>query len=146
MANKKISFFVDKTFTNVGYVLDIVRGMFLAVHSPAAAGQAYFIGEDRIYDSEEIVGLIAKSVGKKTFKVRVPYPVIYGLASVIEGIASVTKSHPLVRKRYLSEYLKTHSRFSMGKAAEDFGFSAAYPLEKGLKLTADWHKEHGFKL
>jgi hypothetical protein len=34
----------------------------------------------------------------------------------------------------------------MGKAAQDFGFTAAYPLEKGLKLTADWHKEHGFRL
>ena len=38
------------------------------------------------------------------------------------------------------------SRFSMKKAMKDFDFSADYPLEFGLKLTADWYKEHGFRL
>lgn len=146
MANRRISVFVEKTFVNVGYVLDVAKGMFLAAHSEAAVGNVYFIGENRIYDSAEIVRLIARSVGKKNIEVKLPYPLLYGLAAVIEGIASMTKSHPIVRKKYLSEYLRSHSRFSMKKAMEDFDFSADYPLETGVKLTADWYKENGFRL
>ncbi|MFC2161575.1 NAD-dependent epimerase/dehydratase family protein [Acidobacteriota bacterium] len=146
LANKRISILVEKTYTNVGYVEDIVKGMFLAAHSPAAVGKTYFLGENQIYNSEEIVRLIARAVGKRTIKISLPYPLLYSLAAVIEGTASLTKSHPIVRKKYLSEYLKSHWRFSIEKAAIDFNFTANFPLAEGLKLTSDWYKEHGFKL
>jgi len=144
LITKGFQFMIGKSDTNVGFVKDVVRGMILAAESPATEGQVYFLGEDRIYNSHEIIKKIASALDKRAIKIYVPYRVVYFLAMVVEGIAKITGAEPIVRRHSLSAYLNSNWRFSMQKAREEIKFEAEYPLEKGLALTADWYRKNGY--
>jgi len=143
LVNKGFQLLLGKSDTNVGFVKDIVRGMILAAENPISAGQTYFLGEDKIYNSREITRHIVKATGKKTIKVWIPYSIIYFLTFLIEKIADLFGKHPLIRTHSISAYLNSNWRFSMQKAKEELKFKAEYPLSEGLKITADWYNEKG---
>lgn len=135
---------LGKNETNLGFVTDIVNGMILAAESPASIGQRYFLGEDRIYDSAELMKKIAAALGKRTLKIRIPYFVLYGMTFIVETVADLINAHTPLRRDSLASYLKTNWRFSMKKVTEELGYQTQYPLDEGLKVTADWYKKKGF--
>jgi nucleoside-diphosphate-sugar epimerase len=141
--NSGFQLLVGKSKTNLGFVKDIVKGMILSAENPVAVGQIYFLGEDRIYSSCELTRHITDALGKKTLKIWVPYSFLYSLAFFIEKFADVTGTHAAIRRDSLSAYLNSNWRFSMKKAKKELKFKTEYPLEKGLKITANWYKEKG---
>ena len=143
MVNSGFQLLIGKIHTNVGFVKDIVNGVILAAESPAAVGQTYFLGEDRVYSSREIVRHIIDVLGKKTVKIRIPYFIVYTMAFLIETFSNLTGKHPLIRRHSVSAYLNSNWRFSMKKARKELKFETRYALPEGLKITADWYKEEG---
>jgi UDP-glucose 4-epimerase len=144
IANKGFHLVVSKTYTNVGFVKDIVKGMEQAANNPNAIGQAYFLGEDRIYSSDEIAEHIIRTLNKKTIKIKIPYFFLYSITAVVEGFTSLAKAGPVLHKRSLSIYLKSNWRFSMKKAREELNYKTDFPLPEGLKITADWYQRNNF--
>lgn len=144
LINKRFQFIIGRNDTNVGFVNDIVNGMILAAESPVALGQIYFLGEDRIYSTHEIIKKIVGVIEKRTIKIRLPYSIIYFLAFLAETFADFTGSYPVVRRHSLSAYLNSNWRFSMKKAREELNYKTEYPLDRGLKITADWYKINGY--
>jgi nucleoside-diphosphate-sugar epimerase len=134
---------VGESCTNLGFIKDIIRGMILAAESAVSLGQTYFLGEDRIYNVSEIYKLISFALGKKTLKVRIPYPLVYSLTYVIEKVSDITKTYPPIRRDSLSAYIKSNWRITVKKAEKQLNYKTEYPLERGLKATAGWYKEKG---
>jgi nucleoside-diphosphate-sugar epimerase len=131
-----------KVYTIVGFVKDIARGIVQAAESPVTGGQAYYLGEDRVYSTAEICGAITAVQNRRVNRIHLPYPVLYSAASLMEMYARFRKTNPLLWRRNLTEYLNRHYRYSTEKARRDFGYKSRVPLPEGVRLTADWYRKH----
>lgn len=143
LAARGLRFSFANVYSIVGFVEDIARGIVLAAENPDAAGQVFFLGEDRIYDSEEISAAVGDACGRRTLRIPMPYPLLYSSAFVMETVARLLRKNPLLWRRTLSEYLHRHYRYSVQKAQDDLGFASRVPLAAGMRLTADWYRRHG---
>ncbi len=131
--------------TNVGFVGDIVEGIISAAESPRTIGKIYHLGEDKIYTSREICNAIEKSLGKKTVRLKIPYPALCLVASIFELNAKRTGKKPFMTRRIIEDYLKHRFwRIDMSKAKREFGYETKTPFAEGAKITADWYKKEGF--
>jgi len=142
--------------TNVGFVTDIVEGMIQASEGINTIGKTYILGEDRIYTSKDIYSIIAKGIGKKAIKIRIPYCFLYIISFLCEISARITQTKPVLKRDDLASYLKYRywrfdiklSRFSRSissptrRAEREFGYNTKFPFEKGAKITANWYKIH----
>jgi nucleoside-diphosphate-sugar epimerase len=144
LAARGLQLSIGRTSFIVGFVEDIARGIVQAAEHPDAAGQVYFLGEDRIYNSKEICAVVGAAGGRRTVKIPMPYPLLYSSASVLEIAARLLRKNPLLWRRNLTEYLHRHYRFSIQKAQRDLGFASRVPLSAGIRLTADWYRRHGY--
>ncbi|MCK4764404.1 MAG: NAD-dependent epimerase/dehydratase family protein [Candidatus Aminicenantes bacterium] len=143
LARKRLQLRVGKSDTCVGFVEDIVKGMRLAAESPTAVGQKYFLGEERVYSSVEIMNHVSRALGKRTLNLRIPYFLVYMIASFAEEFARMRGKYPIIMKHSVSAYLNSNWRFSTKKAREDLGGYIEHPLPEGLKITADWYRKNG---
>ncbi|MCX6576775.1 MAG: NAD-dependent epimerase/dehydratase family protein [Candidatus Aminicenantes bacterium] len=128
----------------LGYVEDVVRGIILAAESPATIGRTYFLGEDKVYSSAEIIQTIEDALGKRAVKMKVPYPLVYCLALVVESYAKITKTSPVATREMMRECMKhRYWQATMKKARSDFGFEAEVGLARGTRMTAAWYRREG---
>jgi nucleoside-diphosphate-sugar epimerase len=144
IVNLGVQLLLGKSETNLGFVKDIVNGMILAAETPIATRQIYFLGEDRIYSSRELIEYITAALGKKTLKIRVPYSLLYVLTFFVEKFLDIAGKEAPISRVSLAAYLNSSWRFTMKKAKEELNFKTEYPLAEGLKITANWYKEEGF--
>lgn len=102
------------------YVTDTVRGTMLAATVKEAAGQVFNIGSDRETTILELASIIRRLTGSASAITHVPYETAYGPA-----------------------FEETRRRVpDVTRAREVLGFEAHTPLEKGLRHTIDWFREH----
>ncbi len=128
----------------LGYVEDIVRGIILAAESPATIGQTYFLGEDKVYSSAEIIQTVEDALGRRAVKMKVPYAVVYCLAFVLESYAKITNTSPVATREMMKECMKyRYWQATMRKARSDFGFEAKVELARGARITAAWYRQEG---
>ncbi len=130
--------------TSLVFVSDAVEGMISAAQSPTAVGQVYFLGEDKIYSSEEIFAAIERALGKRALKLKLTYPVVSLLAGLLGFYAKRRQREPMVSKKELEEYLKfRYWLVSTRKARSDFDFEARVSFEQGAAITAAWYQRGG---
>lgn len=143
--NKGIRIDIGQAETNVGFVTDIVNGIISASESHIAAGKTYHLGEDKAYSSNEVMNIIAKALGKKTVRLKVPFSLLYLTAIVFELYAEITGTKSVFQRKAVTDYFKhRYWRVDVSKAKREFGFEAKIPFETGAKITADWYKKEGF--
>lgn len=143
--NKRIRIDIGEAETNVGFITDIVNGMISASESPIAAGKTYHLGEDKAYSSNEVMNIIAKALGKKTVRLKIPYSLLNLTTLFFELYAKITGTKPVIQRQAITDYFKyRYWRIDMNKAKREFGFEAKVPFEAGAKITADWYKKEGF--
>jgi nucleoside-diphosphate-sugar epimerase len=144
MAKRGLHIQIAPSSTNVAFVEDVVRGMAMAAINPAAAGQTYIFGEDRIYDSDEIIQSIVRTLGKRSIKIKIPFPLLYGAVGVQETFLDLMRKKPFLRRQSLPAYIGTNYRFSTKKAERELCYKTEYSLERGLRITARWYKDNGY--
>jgi nucleoside-diphosphate-sugar epimerase len=129
---------------SAGHLEDVVRGIILAAENPVTVGQTYFLGDNKIYSSEEIFRTIEEALGRRALKMKIPYPVIYSLGLILESYAKITKTSPLVTREMMKEGMKyRYWQATMRKARSDFGFEAEVELARGARITAAWYRREG---
>ena len=125
------------------FVKDAVRGLMLAAEHPATRGNVYAIGNEKILGLAEIGATIKQEMAKKTITLKVPYPLLYSLASLCGAYAKVTGKHPALRKRDVESYIKyRYWSYDFSKAQREFGYSPQYSFSEGIRLTAEWYYRH----
>lgn len=98
------------------YVADTVRGTILALNTPAARGKAFNIGASREISVLELARMIRDITGSRSEIRHVTYESYYGA-----GFEDTPRRVPDTRR-----------------ATAVLGFTAAVPLEEGLRRTVDW--------
>ena len=121
---------------------DVVRGLLLALDEPHALGKAYNIGNDLPLSQREFLTALAREIGARPPRLRVPYRVLYTAASLAERFAELTRSkrEPLVT-RHGVDLFGTDNRHAIDKAGRGLGYTPQVPLTEGIRLAADWYEQ-----
>ena len=131
--------YVD-TGLNVVHVDDVAHGHLLAL-SRGRTGERYILGGVDM-TLEQILGEIARIVGRKPPRVRLPYALVLPMAYVAEGVAKISgrsgrltlEGVRMSRKRMF---------FSSAKAERELGYSWRPPAE-ALADAVRWFRARGW--
>ena len=117
------------------YVEDLVNAMFDAFDADVV-NKKYIISEPRAYTQGEFRKIVAKALGGKfVIPVRLPMWAVYA-ASVVAEKWGVLKMKPSTLNRDKFKIMKQRNwSCDVSDAVNDFGFKAAYPLERGVAET-----------
>jgi 2-alkyl-3-oxoalkanoate reductase len=124
------------------YVSDVVRGLLLALDRPSALGEAYNIGNDLPLSQREFLTVLAREIGAKPPRLRVPYRILYTAASLAERFAELTRSkrEPVVTRHGVNLF-GTDNRHAIDKAERELGYTPQVPLTEGIRLAAAWYEQ-----
>ncbi len=131
--------YVD-TGLNVVHVDDVAQGHLLAL-ARGRAGERYILGGVDM-TLEQILGEIARIVGRRPPRVRLPYALVLPMAYVAEGVAKISgrsgrltlEGVRMSRKRMF---------FSSAKAERELGYSWRPPAE-ALADAVRWFRARGW--
>jgi dihydroflavonol-4-reductase len=130
--------YVD-TGLNIVHVDDVAAGHLLAFHR-GRAGERYILGGEDM-SLRQILGEIARIVGRKPPRIRLPYAAVLPIAYVAEGIAKVTGRSGRVTLEGVRMSRK-RMFFSSSKAVRDLGYSWRPPAE-AFADAVRWFRDRG---
>jgi dihydroflavonol-4-reductase len=130
--------YVD-TGLNIVHVDDVAAGHLLAYHH-GRPGERYILGGEDM-TLREILFEIAKIVGRKPPRVRLPRAVVLPIAYIAEGIARITRRPGRVTVEAVRMSRK-RMFFSSEKARRELGYQWRAPGQ-ALREAIDWFRQQG---
>ncbi|MCX6252729.1 MAG: NAD(P)-dependent oxidoreductase [Bacteroidetes bacterium] len=125
------------------YVKDLVRLVFDALLCPLTC-RSYFVSDAKEYDAELFAAIVKKHLNRKTIRITVPSVLVKGLAISLEKVYGLWNSIPTLNSDKYSVLSSKNWRCEVDPLLQDFGFTAEYDLEKGVKETIEWYKKEGW--
>jgi dihydroflavonol-4-reductase len=138
-ASGRMPAFVD-TGLNLVHVDDVAAGH-LAALARGTIGERYILGGENVY-LRDMLAEIARVVGRKPPRVRLPIAPLYPLALVAEGVGLVTGREPFLTLDGL-RMARHHMFFNDAKARRELGYSAR-PYRDGIADAIAWFRQHGY--
>ena len=135
----RIPGFVD-TGLNLVHVDDVATGHLAALHR-GRIGERYILGGENVRFSDMLAD-IAKMVGRRPPRWRLPRRLITPLAYIAEGIAQVTGREPFLTRNGL-RMAKYRMFFTSAKAERELGYQAR-PYREGLADAIAWFDKAGY--
>jgi nucleoside-diphosphate-sugar epimerase len=142
-AIKRNIFFTIGNGQNLHHVIfidDLVDGLFLAAVVKEAVGEIFVLaGRDRV-TTNEMVAVIAKQLGARTSRIRVPlFPFLF-VASVLEAVLRPLGIQPPLHRRRM-DFFKKSFVLSQERAQKVLGFVPKVSFEQGVAATAQWYEQ-----
>jgi dihydroflavonol-4-reductase len=138
-ARGRIPGFVD-TGLNLVHVADVASGHVAAL-ARGEVGAHYILGGDNVLLAE-MLRQIARIVGRRPPRFRLPRAPLYPLAAAAEMVATLTGVEPLLTRDGL-RMSRQRMFFSSAKAARELDFHAR-PWLEGLRDAVDWYRGAGY--
>lgn len=129
-----------KSKTSICFVEDLVRALFLAAVQEKAVGNTYFIADRSVYSWRHMLKFIARELRVYPAVVRIPYPVLYTIALLSEGLASIFKAQALLTRNSLEATRKYEWIYRTEKIRKELGFKTTISFEKGIRNILDSYK------
>lgn len=126
------------------YVKDFVNGLYLAGISDKSSSQIYFISSEKLYNWNTIGDAMENAFGKKALRLRLPHFLVYGVAAVAQFFSMFSSKPATFNLEKARDFVQENWTCNTNKAKEELGYSQEVSLEDGMKLTADWYKEHNW--
>jgi UDP-glucose 4-epimerase len=124
------------------YVTDAVQGFLLAATQAEAAGQVYNIAGPQLMTVDEYVCTIAKALGIRPPRLKIPKTMAYLAALGFETLSRIRHRAPFVSRSKIEFLTKDHG-CDIGRARKHLGYHPKTDFSEGMKLTLDWAKESG---
>ncbi len=124
------------------YVDDMVQGLILAGEHPNAIGEVFLIGSEDYTSLNEMVRMIAETLGVRPPRGRLPVAPLMAAATLCEFACKPLGIDPPLHRRRVSFFTKARA-FSVAKAKRLIGFEPKVPLAEGLARTAEWYRSEG---
>jgi dihydroflavonol-4-reductase len=138
-ASGRMPGFVD-TGLNLVHVDDVATGHVAAL-ARGKIGERYILGGENVLLADMLRD-IARLVGQRPPRFKLPRAPLYPLAAAAEMIAAVTGREPLLTLDGL-RMSRQRMFFSSAKAARELGFRAR-PYAEGLRDAVDWFRAAGY--
>jgi nucleoside-diphosphate-sugar epimerase len=131
---------------SMAYIDNLAQGLILAALTDKAAGQTYWIADERPYEMNEIVEtverLLEKEFGHKCAHRRLNLPgLVSELALVVDASLQAVGLYQQ-KIHVLSEMNKTIA-CSVAKAKAELGYAPKIALEEGMRRSIRWVIEKG---
>ncbi len=126
------------------HAYDLARGIVDAALSENTKGKIYFLASEDIYDWQQIGNVTANVVGRKTLKLRIPEFMVMGIAGISGFFSKFKKKPSVLNYEKGKDMIADNWTCSVDAAKRDFGYRQKVSLEKGIKNTLDWYREHGW--
>lgn len=145
MANAKVTITLGKgkVLYHLTYIDDLVDGIVLLAENPQAGGEIFILAGPEYTTISELLKLIADTLGKKLFMIKIPVLPVYMLAYLCETACKLLRIKPILYRRRLDFFLKDRA-FTTDKAKNLLGYCPKVYLKEGLKKTAQWYKGQGY--
>lgn len=131
-----------ETLYNMVYIDDAVDGLVRAAESPRAPGEVFLLGGAENITLNTLVRTVARIVGGRVSRARVPLAPVLVAGDVCERIFKPFGVEPPLHRRRVG-FFSTNRAVDIGKARRLLGYAPATPLETGLARMADWYRETG---
>jgi nucleoside-diphosphate-sugar epimerase len=126
------------------HVADLSEGLLLAAIAPRAVGRTYYLSGDETPAPTELMRQIALATGGLTLPVPLPRGIIRAAGRLAERLAEVTGQSLIFDRWKAEEVAHGYWACSNRRAKDELGFAPRYTLERGLRETAAWYREHGW--
>ena len=125
------------------YVENVVHAMQLATTADVRSGEAFNITNQQPSSLADLLRELFETHWGMTYRIQpVPYPVLTGLAGLLEGLACITGREPALT-RYSVGALHYGMTLDNRKAQDQLGYFPKIDMTEGVRRTAHWHKHHG---
>jgi len=138
-ASGRMPAFVD-TGLNLVHVDDVAAGH-LAALARGTVGERYILGGENVY-LRDMLAEIARIVGRKPPRVRLPIAPLFPLAVVAEGMGLITGREPFLTLDGL-RMARHHMFFNDAKARRELGYEARSHRD-GIADAIAWFRQHGY--
>ncbi len=143
--NKNVFFMIGKgkNLHHLIYVDDLIDGLFLAADNDRATGEVILLAGNDVISTNEMVGTIADALGKPFPKVRVPLPLLWSIATVMETVLRPLGIQPPLHRRRMDFFRKSFY-YSLDKSRELLNFQPRVSFREGVVQTANWYRTMGY--
>lgn len=125
------------------YVADLVDAIYRACVAEGVEGKAYFLSDGEVYHSRRFSDLLQQEMGiSRVLHIKAP---LWFLKMVCAVSGSVNKMLGRTSTLNLDKYHILSQRnwqCDIAPAQRDLGYVPQWPLERGVKETVKWYKEH----
>jgi nucleoside-diphosphate-sugar epimerase len=122
------------------YIDDLINGFFLCTDTPEANGETFILTGRDILNTNEMVNVIAETLGQKPPKFHTPFLPFLWIAIIMETVLPPFKIQPPLHRRRL-DFFKKNLYFSNDKAKNLLNFHPEYSFIEGARQTADWYAQ-----
>ena len=122
-------------------VQDLVGAILLAAETRTQSGEIFFLSDGQDYRMEEINDIFAQAMEVTAFRLRLPPPVLFGIAAVAEYFSKVSGKPALISRGRAEEMIQPNWLCDITKARTLLGFEPQISLAQGAKLTFDWYRK-----
>jgi len=135
------------------YVDNAVNAIVLAGEKKEAAGEIFYVSDERSYSIREVVANIAAAMDKKVIFINIPVFAanIFGLCWEIAArvlpfppVISKYSKKPFFSRETVYWTTKNVNTVSIGKIKDKLGYSPVVNIKEGTRETAEWLNENLF--
>ncbi len=130
-----------EVYFHLVHVEDLVRGLRLLAAHPAAVGEIYTLGGSEYRTLNEVVRLIADSLGVARPRLHLPAKPFQVLGTACERVCIPLGISPPIYRRRVDFFTKSRA-FSIAKA-RSLGYQPSIDLPSGIRETIDWYRQNG---
>lgn len=123
------------------YVKDLVRVIMDATLSDIS-NQSYFVSDGNLYAGSKFNRLVAESLDKKPWKLKIPLPLVTAIATLSDISSSITGKANILSRDKLPEIRSRNMDCDIANLVQDFDFKPEYSLQDAIQETADWYRDN----
>jgi len=125
------------------YIDNLCDAFELAAETPGARGETFLIADDRYLSWNELIPLVAKTLGVEVKIHYLPLRPVWHAAPLCEAVSWPHGETPPQIRRLAQKF--SHMRaFDIAKARRLLAYTPKVKLEEGLARACAWYGEHGY--
>jgi nucleoside-diphosphate-sugar epimerase len=125
------------------YIDDLIDGILLCGTKEQAQGKVYILTGEEPTTLNQLVQVIARALGVRPSRLHFPVTPVYVAGFICELLCKPLGINPPLYRRRVDFFRKTRC-FDITKAKRELGFTPKTDLKRGIGLTVDWYRKHGY--
>lgn len=131
----------DTTLSMV-YGPDLAEAIVESTISDKTTGKTYFVADPQVYSQVRLFDIVARLVGHRTLRLRLPASVVYAVAVSTQLVSFFASKPALLSVDKVRDLLQPHWVCSPEAIKKDIGFIAKTGAETGLEQTYTWYRDN----
>jgi nucleoside-diphosphate-sugar epimerase len=140
---KGIALQIGMTEQNISlvYIKDLVRVIMDGTLS-VQTNKSYFVSDGNLYKGSYLNNVIATSLSKSPFTIKVPIPIVSVIAALTDFSSKLSGKPNILSRDKLPELKSRNMDCDIAPLVIDFDYKPLYSLQEAINETAQWYLEN----